>query len=843
MEEGLGRVWAPVAVPSRRIHASVDALPASARPCAHGKFLFLGDEKLYLRGATYGTFAPDVHGDEFPEFAIAERDFAQMAANGLNAVRVFTAPPRILLDAAHEHGLRVLVGLSAERYAGYLADKNGAPDVEQIVRAQVRACAAHPALLGYALGNEIPASLARWLGRHRVERYLERLFRAVRAEDPDALVTYANYPSTEYLELPFLDFLCFNVYLESQTQLEAYLLRLQNLAGDRPLVLGEVGLDSRRNGEDTQACVLDWQTRTAFAAGCAGLFVFAWTDDWYTGGDGVDDWDFGLTTRDRRPKPALAAVRDALAQAPFPTDLDWPRISVIVCSYNGERTLRDCFEGLLQLEYPDFEVIVVDDGSNDATAAIAGEYGLRVIATERHGLGSARNTGLDAATCEIVAYLDADAYPDPHWLTYLASVFLKTTHAGVGGPNIAPPHDGAVAACVAAAPGGPVHVLLSDSEAEHVPGCNAAFRTDSLRSIGGFDPRFRVAGDDVDVCWQLQERGLTIGFSPSAVVWHHRRNSIRAYWRQQRAYGEAEALLERKWPEKYNGNGHARWAGRVYGNGRVARPLGRAARIYHGTWGSAPFQSLYQPASTSVWSLPALPDWYLFLAALAALSALGGLWSPLLVFLPALGLAVLASLVHAWLSSAHAAFGRPARPSSLRLRALTALLHVLQPIARLDGHLRGGLVPWRRRGGASAVLPRRRTFALWSEQWQAPQERLRSIESRLRGSSLRVLRGGAHDGWDLEVRSGALGSARLIMGVEDHALGRQLVRVRWWPRFAPTGLWLVILSGALAVGAALDGAFAASALLAAVPIALAARAFQECAVATGATAEALESWE
>src|SRR3990170_6202285 len=164
MEEGLGQAWAQVAVPFRRADASVDALRASARPRAHGKFLFLGDEKLCLRGATYGTFAPDVHGDEFPEHGIVERDFAQMAANGLNAVRVFTAPPRLLLDAAREHGLHVLVGLSAERYVGFLADKNGAPDIEGLVRTQVRACAAHPAVLGYALGNEIPASLVRWLG-------------------------------------------------------------------------------------------------------------------------------------------------------------------------------------------------------------------------------------------------------------------------------------------------------------------------------------------------------------------------------------------------------------------------------------------------------------------------------------------------------------------------------------------------------------------------------------------------------------------------------------------------------------------------------------------------------
>src|SRR5213593_1614366 len=115
-----------------------------------------------------------------------------------------------------------------------------------------------------------------------------------------------------------------------------------------------------------------------------------------------------------------------------------------------------------------------------------------------------------------------------------------------------------------------------------------AFRRDALAAIDGFDPRFRVAGDDVDVCWALRERGGTLGFSPAAVVWHHRRNSLRAYWKQQVGYGRAEGLLERKWPEKYNALGHLSWAGRVYGKG-LTQLLGRAGRIYHGARGSAPF--------------------------------------------------------------------------------------------------------------------------------------------------------------------------------------------------------------------------------------------------------------
>ena len=569
---------------------------SSCRPKVQGKFLFVGDEKLWIRGVTYGTFRPDADGNEYHDPETVEDDFAQMAESGLNAIRTYTVPPRWLLDVAQRHGLRVMIGLPWEQHVTFLDDKKRARGIEARLRAGVRSCAGHPAVLCYAIGNEIPASIVRWYGKRRVEQYLERLYRAAKQEDPEGLVTYVNYPTTEYLQLPFLDLVCFNVYLETQERLEAYLARLQNMAGDRPLLMGEVGLDSRRNGEYIQADVLDWQIRTIFAAGCAGTFVFAWTDEWHRGGHDIQDWDFGLTDRQRRPKPALTAVCNAFADVPFPPDLSWPHISVVVCSYNGARTIRDCCAGLVRLEYPNFEVIVVNDGSTDATPEIVSEYGFRLISTANRGLSNARNTGWQEAKGEIVAYIDDDAYPDPHWLTYIAAAFMRTTHVGIGGPNLPPPGDGAIADCVANAPGGPVHVLLSDTEAEHIPGCNMAFRKTALQAIGGFDPQFRTAGDDVDVCWRLQQQGWTIGFSPAAMVWHHRRNAVRTYWKQQQGYGKAEALLEKKWPEKYNVLGHLSWAGRLYGKGSTRVTSWSQGRIYQGTWGSALFQSIYARA-------------------------------------------------------------------------------------------------------------------------------------------------------------------------------------------------------------------------------------------------------
>ena len=820
-----------------------DVPAAAERPTARGKSLFLGDEKLHTRGVTYGTFgSSDGASGGFPPVETVSADFSTMALNGINAVRTYTVPPRWLLDLAHQNGLYVMVGLPWEQHVTFLDDRGRMQSIRERVRAGVRECAGHPAVLCYAIGNEVPSSVVRWHGRRWIEGFLEQLYWDAKREDPGALVTYVNYPSTEYLQLSFVDLVCFNVFLESGAQFEAYVDRLQNIAGDRPLLITETGLDSRSHSREAQARVLDWQVRSSFAAGCAGVFVFSWTDEWHRGGSEIEDWDFGLVDRARVPKPALAAVRNAFAELPFPDDITWPRISVVVCAYNSEKTLPACFDGLKALEYPDYEVIVVNDGSTDSTDQIVLEYGFQLISTENRGLACARNSGLDAATGEIVAYMDADAHPDPHWLSHLAVAFLKSSHVGVGGPNIPPPESGETASCVANAPGGPTHVLLSDRVAEHIPGCNMAFRKSALEAIEAFDPQFCVAGDDVDICWRLQDQGWTVGFSPGAVVWHHRRGSVRGYLRQQYEYGKAEALLERKWPERYNRVGHLAWAGRLYANG-VSRGAGwRRWKIYYGRWGSGLFQSVYQRSPGPLSLLPLVPEWFLVLFALAGLSALGALWTPLLLALPLLAVAGAALAFEAGLGAARASFPNAPRSrfARMRLRGLTALLYTLQPLARLWGRLRHGLAPWRRRSTASA-LPFPRTRSVWSERWQSPDERLERLEAALRSYACTILQGGEYDRWDLQVRGGMLGVARMRMAVEEHGSGRQLVRFRSWPKFSRIGMATVILLGVLSLSAALSQSWIVAAVLAVAAAVLAISSVRDCATATGLLARAIDS--
>jgi GT2 family glycosyltransferase len=826
---------APVAEPSAGPRPCVEG----PRPRVDGKFLAVGDERLWLAGVTYGTFPPGEDGQPYGDRSRVEADFRAMAAAGVNAVRTYTVPPGWLLDAALRQGLWVMVGLPWEQHMTFLDERTRAASIEARVRAGVHACAGHPAVLGYAVGNEIPAPIVRWHGRRRVERFLARLVRAAKQEDPGALVTYVSFPSTEYLELPGIDFVSFNVYLEQAERLSAYLARLQNLAGERPLVMAEIGLDSRRNGAGAQARALGEQVRTSFAAGCAGAFVFAWTDEWHTGGAEVTEWDFGLVDRRRRPKPALAAVRRAFAELPLPVPNDAapPRVSVVVCTCNGSATLGECLDGLARLEYPDYEVIVVDDGSTDASARIAAaREGVRLISTDNQGLSAARNTGLRAATGEIVAYIDDDAFPDPHWLDYVALALRDGTHAGVGGPNLPVPGDGLVAASVANAPGGPVHVLLSDTVAEHIPGCNMAFRRDRLLAIDGFDAQFRAAGDDVDVCWRLQERGWTLGFHAAAVVWHHRRGSVRRFWRQQRGYGRAEALLERTWPQKYNTPGHLAWGGRLYGRG--AAPL-RRSRVYYGLWGTGAFQPGIEQPQPLLLALAAAPEWWLVVVALAATTALGLLATPLLAALPLLVVALALPLWQA-LATARRCDRRDA-PLAWRLAGggLTALLVLMQPGARLAGRMRGGLTPWRRGGRPGFRLPRPRVVSSWHERWRPLAERVAALEASLRDGGLRVRRGHGCERWELHAAAGAFGGVRLRAVVEEHGQARQLLRVRVRPHVPRLGTWALAALAAATACATLLGAWETAAVAGALLAWLSACAVLECGAATAVALRAL----
>ncbi len=644
-----------------------------------GRFFVRDNRHLRVRGVTYGPFAPNGNGESFPRPEQVVQDFAQMRLAGVNAIRTYDLPPPWFLDLADAEGMNLLVDVPWPRHLCFLDGIQTRREARRLVGQAARDGQGHSCVLGYSIANEIPANIIRWHGRRRVERFLAELADTARQADPDGLITYANFPPTEYLELSFLDFATFNVYLHDREAFRRYLLRLQNLVGDKPLLLGELGQDTLRMGESAQADYLAGHVREATLSGLAGAFVFSWTDDWFTGGHAIQDWAFGITRADRSPKASYHALRAVFECAPAQLLPQTPRVSVVVCSYNGGATLERCLRSLLALDYPDCEVIVVDDGSTDDTRGILARFPtVRAIHQANQGLSAARNVGLKAATGSIIAFTDADCFADANWLTHLVHPFQHTDAAAVGGPNLAP-EDGRLAGCVAAAPGQPTHVLESDQVAEHIPGCNMAFRREALLAVNGFDPIYRKAGDDVDVCWRLQQADYWITFAPGAFVWHHRRQTPRAYLRQQAGYGEAEALLRFKHPDKFNGRGDGKWRGVLYGPSPHGLCLS-GALIYRGTFGTGLFQCLYQPGPAHWAMLPTTLEWHLA-ASLAGLAAFA--W-PLV---GAVGAAMLLlSLLVATLQAAQARLA-PAHDGP-GARLLVMALCYTQPLVRSWGRYR-----------------------------------------------------------------------------------------------------------------------------------------------------------
>jgi len=770
---------------------------AHLRVRVDGKFFRLGERKFYLKGVTYGPFRPNARGEPFAEPDQTARDFVQSRELGANVMRVYFVPPKWFLDLATEHGLKVLVDIPWNKHVCFLDSEATREEARHAVRQAALSCASHRAVFALSLVNEIPPDIVRWSESAKIAEFIDELVGEVKAIDPACLCTFGNYPPTEFLRPKEIDFHCFNVYIHNPKPFENYLARLQMIADSKPLILGEFGIDSLREGEERKCQILAWKTESAFRAGLAGALVFSFTDDWFKDGEQIEDWAFGLTTRDRRPKSSFRVVQEMFSVAPYFSLPQYPLVSVIVATYNGAPTLQACLDSLQKLNYPAYEVILVDDGSMDSTAEIASCY--PTVKYVRHpinqGLSVARNTGIELARGEIVAFTDSDCRADDDWLYYLVGDLLNSKFAGIGGHNLLPPEDSWVAAAVMVSPGGPTHVMLTDRLAEHIPGCNMAFYKWALLEVGAFDPLFRRAGDDVDVCWRLQQRGYKLGFSPAGFVWHYRRSTAIDYLKQQGGYGESEALLVHRHPEYFNWFGGSQWQGRIYSPARFG-VVTQSPIIYHGTFGSGFFQTLYTAQPTLALMLVTSLEYHVLLTLpLFVLSVVFPILVPLAITSLLISLAVCAvAALQADLPAAKRRFWS---------RPLVALLFFLQPIVRGWARYRGRLSARRTplaeyetldslsvRGAAQEF----EEVAYWNERDLGRAQFLKGVIDRL---DRKGWPNKADTGWnsfDIEIYGSRWCQLQLITAAEILGNGRQLIRCRLrtaWTLAAKMAFWLL----------------------------------------------------
>ncbi|MBV8451109.1 MAG: glycosyltransferase, partial [Deltaproteobacteria bacterium] len=569
-----------------------------------GKFFSRGGDKFFLKAIRFPA-PPSSFG--FEEKIAWRKRMGDLRAAHTTAAVIAGSDAEALLDLAAQPGLYALLELKVQPEE--LFSRNALRTAITDLRKRVTSLRSYPNLIGYLLDYPVDPDVVRSRGLEMLSARLARMVGAIRDIDPRKMVGLKHRTGTLGLMLREEDFVYAAMPQLALGELRSSVIRLHNLAEDRPVVLEFV--EAAPDQDELIAC--------AFGLGAAGVVAQASAED------SRRSMPFAQSPLSLKTVRACELLPFLALNGTCPPQPAWtPKVSIVICAYNAERTLRQCLESLRRLDYPNYEVIIVDDGSHDATAQIASNFPeFRLIRQPNKGLSAARNVGLHAALGELIAYTDSDCVVDPHWLAFMVRAIADGGLDGCGGPNYAPHEDGWIEGCVAASPGAPSHVLIGDERAEHLAGCNMLFRKAALEDAGGFDPQFTAAGDDVDICWRLIDAGYVLGYCPSAFVWHFRRNTIKAYYRQQRGYGKAEAMLYFKYPERFNMLGQIKWNGTIPGIARTV-PGGGRLRIQR-VRSAAQFQRVDEMPLSVLKVAPITAEWNLAAAALVVLSLLLGI--------------------------------------------------------------------------------------------------------------------------------------------------------------------------------------------------------------------------
>jgi mycofactocin system glycosyltransferase len=267
---------------------------------------------------------------------------------------------------------------------------------------------------------------------------------------------------------------------------------------------------------------------------------------------GGGDLDAAATALARR------LVRDGLLHPLPAADAEEPAVTTVIPVLDGGAALLALVEAALA-EGP---VIVVDDGSRDGAPARAAELGARVIANAaRRGPAGARNTGLRAASTDLVAFLDADCAIAPGWRTGLAAMLVADPALSVVAPRVRslpgdspldPREPGGaprVRGFLGTAPlahyergNSPLDLGPAPSavgprrRVSYLPAAALLARRQALLDLGGFDEAMRF-GEDVDLVWRLGAAGRSARYVPSRGVLHAPRPDLRSFARQRFGYG------------------------------------------------------------------------------------------------------------------------------------------------------------------------------------------------------------------------------------------------------------------------------------------------------------------
>ena len=223
-----------------------------------------------------------------------------------------------------------------------------------------------------------------------------------------------------------------------------------------------------------------------------------------------------------------------------------PVVSIVVPVRNAERTVRECLASLLELDYPPSrrEIVVVDNGSSDASRSIIRDLPVTLVTETRRGPSWARNAGIDASRGDIIAFTDADCVVTSGWLGELVASFREDHGVFAVAGEVLPLAPRTQAERYMARRRSRWQAAALRAPRPYMVTANVAFRRQTFDMIGRFDPRFPV-GQDQDLSWRFFAAGLRCRYSPRAIVFHRHRRTTWAFFKQQLGWGYGAALLRR----------------------------------------------------------------------------------------------------------------------------------------------------------------------------------------------------------------------------------------------------------------------------------------------------------
>lgn len=232
-----------------------------------------------------------------------------------------------------------------------------------------------------------------------------------------------------------------------------------------------------------------------------------------------------------------------------------PRLSIVVPVYNQAGLLRRALESIRRQETSGYELIVVDDGSPDDSAAVAREYADRVLVNPQNvGPARTRNRGIRESAGEVVAFLDSDCEAQPGWLSGLQGALEEPGVDVVMGGVWIPPSTflGDSISALGFPAGGSlgfekVWHVSPDGFTEHISSCNFAVRRRIFEQHGLFDESFPLAGgEDSELSYRYSRAGVRIRYCAEARVHHVPRKDLSSFVRWQLTQGISNYYFKKK---------------------------------------------------------------------------------------------------------------------------------------------------------------------------------------------------------------------------------------------------------------------------------------------------------